>query len=364
MSHEPRHDDYLWDRSGPVDNEVAGLERRLAPLAWQPRQRAVATPTPVVRIGGGRWLRRARRALVAVAALVLVALGTQVWYAHRLQWPAAQPWRISAVDGGVTVGGKALTAGGWLEPGAVLETSKGASARLRIARIGEMVLGGDSRFALVETRDGRHRTRLQRGTLWARVWAPPGSFGVSTPGGDVFDLGCEFVLQAREDGSGSLTVRSGWVQIDNAWREVLVPEGARVEFGVRGEPGIPHDLGASADFVAALRTLHAQGRRTDADGPTVHALVAASRPQDAISLLYLLQFHPHLADGPVFDRMAQIMPAQARVAREDLRAQGTDALRPWWNALPYPRIKRWWLQWPDAFATGKAPAELLDTEPR
>ena len=62
--------------------------------------------------------------------------------------------------------------------------------------------------------------------------------------------------------------------------------------------------------------------------------------------------------------LAQIMPAQAGVAREDLRAQGTDALRPWWNALPYPRIKRWWLQWPDAFASGKTSEELLDGESR
>ena len=28
------------------------------------------------------------------------------------------------------------------------------------------------------------------------------------------------------------------------------------------------------------------------------------------------------------------------------------ALDPWWNALPYPRAKRWWLQWPDALPAG------------
>jgi hypothetical protein len=355
-----RDDDYLWDRSGPADAGIAELERLLAPKAWQPRAR------PGLRAPRPRPARRRswRVAFAAAAVLATVALGLQAWYAYRLQWPAAQPWRITATEGAVTMAGAVVAADAALAPGNVLETGVGASARLRVARIGEMVLGEGSQFALVETGDGRHRTRLQRGRLWARIWAPPGTFGVSTPAGEVFDLGCEFVLQANGDGSGALTVRSGWVQVENAWREVLVPEGARVEFGARGEPGIPYDLGASPAFIGALRELHAQGRRAEPGGAAVRAVVAASRPQDAISLIYLLQFHPPLAAGPVYDRMVEIMPADARVDRDDLRLRGAAALSPWWNALPYPRIKRWWLQWPDAFSSGDASAVLLRDEVR
>lgn len=362
MNNEPtRDDDYLWDRSGPADAGIADLERLLAPQAWQPRarERRLSRPAELpVR-------RRVWRAAFAAAAVVALAVvGLQAWYAHRLQWPTAQPWRITATEGPVTMAGETASATGALAPGVLLETGEGATARLRVARIGEMVLGEGSQFELVETRDGRHRARLQRGRLWARIWAPPGAFGVSTPAGEVFDLGCEFVLQAHEDGSGTLTVRSGWVQIDNAWREVLVPEGARVELGARGEPGIPYDLGASPEFVAALRELHALGRGAEPDGIVARRLVAASRPQDAISLLYLLQFHPSLAAGPVYDRMAQIMPAEARVSRDDLRLRGAAALSPWWNALPYPRVKRWWLQWPDAFPSDEEAAVLLREETR
>lgn len=359
MSDESNTDDYLWDRRGPGDEEIVRLERLLAPRAWRPRpRRDVPRPSPASRSRLHRW-----RAAVAVAAtLGLCVLGFQAWYVHRLQWPDAQPWRIAATEGEVTVAGAVLATNGTLAPGAVLETGTDAIARLEVARIGELVLGGNSRFTLVETRDGRHRTRLQRGRLWARIWAPPGAFGVSTPGGDVYDLGCEFLLEANEDGSGSLAVRSGWVQVEHLAHEVLVPEGARVEFGPRGEPGIPYDQGASATFVAALRELHAQGRRAGPEGATVQALVAAARPRDAISLLYLLQWHPSLRDGPVFDRLAEMMPADARVTREDLRARGRDALAPWWDALPYPRIKRWWLQWPDAFSAGEDAGTLLRDE--
>ncbi|AKC86224.1 hypothetical protein [Pseudoxanthomonas suwonensis] len=357
-----RDDDYLWDRSGPVDAEVARFERLLAPLAWDGRPRmesGAGQQASIPRRRRSRW----RVALASAAAVAAIALGLCGAHVHRLQWPAAQAWQLTRVEGAVSIDGRAADAAAALAPGSVLETGRGGTVRMRVARIGEMALGEDSRFVVTETRSGRHRTQLQHGRLWARIWAPPGSFGVSSPSGELFDLGCEFVMHARPDGSGSLTVRSGWVQVDNGWREVLVPQGARVEFGVHGEPGTPYDLGASVDFLAALRELDAQGRRAAADGDAARALVAASRPQDAISLLMLLQAYPQLADGPVFERMAALMPADARVTRAALRERGAHALSPWWDALPYPGIKRWWLQWPDAFAARGEVATLLDAEP-
>ena len=221
MNNAPeRDDDYLWDRSGPVDADVAELERRLAPQAWKPRHRVIARPR---RTAPHARRRRPWRFVVAsAAAAAMLALGLQAWVAYRLHWPTAQPWRITATEGPVTMAGVTASAAGALAPGVLLETGDGATARLQVARIGEMILGEGSRFELVETGDGRHRARLQRGSLWARIWAPPGAFGVSTPAGEVFDLGCEFLLQAEQDGSGALTVRSGWVQVDNLRREVLV----------------------------------------------------------------------------------------------------------------------------------------------
>ena len=167
--------------------------------------------------------------------------------------------------------------------------------------------------------------------------------------------------QAQIDGRGSLEVRSGWVQIDGLWWETLIPQGARVDLRGEGPPGTPYDVGAGAEFLAALRRIDAQGRDVAANGDDVRRLAAAARRQDAITLLSLLKQQPQLGEGPVFDRLAQIMPADVVVTREEFRSQGPDALSPWWHSLPYPRMKRWWMQWPDAFAT-KAPAEVLFSE--
>lgn len=341
-------DDYLWDRSGPVDAQVARLERLLAPQAWDGagvRRTAAPAPGPAHAARPRQRGIRPRVVLATAAVLALVAAScTWGLLVHRLEWPDARPWSMTRVEGEARIDGRPLGAMATLAPGSVLETGDDGMVRMRAARIGEVVVGAGSRFALRETRSGRHRVQLEHGRMWARIWAPPGSLGVSTPAGDVLDLGCEFVLQAETDGSGSLSVRSGWVQVDNAWREVLVPQGARVEFGAGGRPGIPYDLGADAAFLAALRGLDAQGRQAEADGELARTLVATSRPRDAISLLVLLQAHPQLVEGPVFDRMAELMPPDVGVTRAAVREQGTAALWPWWDALPYPRIKRWWMQ--------------------
>lgn len=348
-----REDDYLWDRSGPADDEVARLERVLSAHRWRGTRPPAVLPVPA-RAPVRRTRRRLPWALAATVAAL--AFGLHAFHEHRLRWPAAQPWQVAQVEGAVRIDGAPADARSRLAAGSVLETGRDASARLRVARIGEMVLGEGARLRLLDTRSGRHRTQLEAGRMWARIWAPPGSFGVATPAGEVFDLGCEFVLEARPDGGGALTVRSGWVQVDNAWREVLVPQGARVDFGEGGRPGIPFDLGASAAFRSALREVDAQAAQ--ADGEAIARLLAHARPQDAISLLSLLQAHPRLAEGPVFDRLSAWLPAEARVTRAAIRADGARALSPWWNALPYPRIKRWWMQWPDAFAA-RADADAL-----
>ena len=353
----PRESDYLWDRGGAIDGDVARLERQLSAHRWRD-----APLRPTSRTSAPRRSRpRVRWAVAAV--LAMLAVGLYGGYQHRLRWPTGQAWQIASVSGAVRVDGVQVGARAALEAGSVLETGQGAHARVRVARIGEMVLGEGARLRLMETRSGRHRTQLEHGRLWARIWAPPGSFGIATPAGDIFDLGCEFVLDAGAQGSGSLTVRSGWVQVDNAWREVLVPQGARVDFARGGRPGIPYDQGASAAFLAALHAVDTDPSQQAPTSAALARLVEHARPQDAISLLSLLQAHPALADGPVFDRLSSFLPADARVTRAGIRASGAPALSPWWDALPYPRIKRWWMQWPDVFDARTEADALLDARP-
>ncbi len=334
------HDDYLWERKGEVDPEVARLETLLGAYAHAGAPRRLQPPVR-------RGARRRRMALAAAAVFALCAIGMRTWYQQRLQWDDGQPWHVVAQRGDVSVDGRKAGVQATLPVGGLMETGADTVARLRVAGIGELAVGEDSRLRLVETRTGRHRLQLQQGSLWARVWAPPGQLGVGVPGAEVLDLGCEFLLEVDPDGSGSLAVRSGWVQIETSRREVLVPQGTRVRLHAGGDAGTPYDPGAGAGFLAALEAIDARDGAVDARGDEVRRLVAGARAQDAITLLSLLQAHPSLGEGPLFERMAQLLP-QVPASRAAWEADREALLDDWRHALPYPRIKGWWTQWPDA----------------
>ena len=336
--------DYLWDRSGPVDLEVARLERLLRGHAHD-FDASRRSPSAVA-IVPARARRRWRAAFAVAAMLAVCALGLRTWVQQRLQWEAGAPWQVVAQQGDVRIDGRKQQALA-LSLDGTLETGANAMTRLRAAGIGDVAIGQGSRLRLIETRTGRHRVQLQQGSLWARVWAPPGQFGVGVPGAEVIDLGCEFLLKVDADGNGSLSVLSGWVQVDNLHREVLVPQGARVRIRGDGAAGTPYSHSASAAFIGALDAIDALDGAVDADGVEVRRLLAASRPQDAISLLVLLRDYPRLAEGPLFERLAQLLPSPM-ATREHWRDDRMTVLNAWWDALPYPRVKRWWTQWPDA----------------
>ena len=360
MHDESAHDDYLWDRSGLVDPEVARLERLLrrhAHVVVSHREPAAVMPPPTMLPRRRRW----RIALAAAAMLAVCALGMRGWYLQRLQWDAGAPWQVVAQTGDVRIDGRQQQALE-LAIGGTLSTGENATTRLRAAGIGEVAIGAGSRLRLLETRSGRHRVQLDQGSLWARVWAPPGQFGVSVAGAELIDLGCEFMLNVDADGNGSLSVLSGWVQVDNLHREVLVPQGTRMRVNGDGAAGTPHAVSASAAFIAALDAIDARDGDVDPNGEEVRRLLAESRALDAISLLVLLRDYPALAEGPMFERLAVLLPTPL-ATRAHWRGDRMAVLNAWWDALPYPRVKRWWMQWPDALpARGGKPAQWLRTQ--
>lgn len=357
-------DDYLWDRSGPADVGVARLERLLGSYGHCDAPRRAAA---IAKPRAARPRRTWRIALAAAAVVAVCAIATTTWYRQRLHWEDGRPWQVVA-QGAVRIDGSRIDGRGTnrraqLAVDGVIETGHGAVARMRTAGIGEIVLGAGSRLRLVETRTGRHRVQLQEGRLRARVWAPPGQFGVGVHGMDVLDLGCAFQVDVDARGNGSLTVLSGWVQVDNVSREVLVPEGTRVRLHGTRFAGTPHDVRASAAFVAALDAIDARDGRVAADSPEVQHLLSLARPSDAISLLSLLQAYPWLADGPLFQRMARLFP-QVPASRARWADDRQAVLDAWRLALPYPRIKQWWTQWPDALPLRERGADAWLRGPR
>jgi hypothetical protein len=223
--------------------------------------------------------------------------------------------------------------------GESLETRDGR-IRLAVGGIGEVQLEPGTRVRLLD--DGRtlHRLVLDRGTMHALIWAPPGQFVVDTPSATAVDLGCSYTLQIDQDGSGVLRVEAGWVGFEHGGARSLVP--AEAEAAVRRGlgPGTPHFSDASPAFVAALEVVDFNGS-PDASARAITVVLAEARARDALSLWHLLARTSGPARDRVYDRLAALVPPPAGVTREGVLAGGRAMSDAWWDALGLGSAEGW-----------------------
>ncbi|HEX6099870.1 MAG TPA: FecR family protein [Thermoanaerobaculia bacterium] len=322
-------DDYLWDRSGTPDPEIARLESLLGRYAL----RTAGVPPAAVPAS-----RRHARVLVALAAalVLLIALGA---FAMRFLWRTGAAWPIASVTGGPTINGQPITPASRFGIGDEIRTDSRSTAVVEIARVGELTIAPSSTVTLMQTRGGRHRVRLDRGRVSARVWAPPFTFSVHTPAGLASDIGCAFDLR-YDGGAGEVRVTSGWVDFDGEERSSLIPAGALAE--LRGQnPGSPYYADAPPAFRAALRAYD------HGTGP-VSAVIATARPRDAMTLIHLLERAPRAERAPLYDALARMAPPPPGVTRDGVLGRDLEMVDDWRRSLGLGGIKRWWVYWRDA----------------
>jgi hypothetical protein len=192
-------------------------------------------------------------------------------------------------------------ASGVLPVGGTLDTGTG-TARLAIAEIGTAELGPGTRVRLERSeRDVRQELHLERGTMHARVTAPPRIFAVTTPSSGVTDLGCEYTIEIDARGVGTIEVQSGKVELEtSAHALIIAPAGTMARMREGRQPSVPVRTGASAALRAAVRAFE------DGAPDGVDQVLGAAAPSDAITLANLAVLVPDRTR--VLERLAALSP--------------------------------------------------------
>jgi hypothetical protein len=272
-------DDYLWDRKGAPDPDVARLEQLLAPLAHD---------APLRTRGPRTWW--VVGAAVAAAAAVAIVLALP-------RGPESSGFDFVARDGTVLVNAQS-TSSGTLATGDVLDT-RTAHVDLKIADIGRAELSPDTQVRLERSDKTRRQLSIDRGRMHARVVAPPRLFVVSTRAASVTDLGCEYTIEVGADGSGHLEVESGHVELaTKSGASVIAPAGTHARI-LASQPGLPIADGASPEIERAVDDYLA------GNGPS--AILAAATEDDAITVVNLAIVDP-AARRAAADRLAELVP--------------------------------------------------------
>jgi hypothetical protein len=294
-------DEYLWDRTGPPDPEIARLETVLAGYRY-------SAPSKRPRL-------RARALLAAAACVFLVASATLLL--HRK--PASE-WRMS---------GKPVAVG------QTIETSS-AGAKLEAEFVGEVKLDPNSRLQVLAATAGNQRLALRRGTMHALIWAPPSRFVVDTPSAKTIDLGCSYTLSVLPDDSGILTVQSGWVALQAGPIESFIPAGAACRTRPRRGPGLPYFDDAPAVLRDAVTKFDATG-----DHEGLNIIISNARRRDALTLWHLVIRTSGADRDLVVQKLGDLIPG---INSSGLRSGDSRAVDQAWNLLGLGATD-WWRMW-------------------
>jgi hypothetical protein len=283
-----------------------------------------------------------RRTLVAAFATVLIAtVAGGAWLYLRAPRPG---WDVARVEGSPRVASGRMGERGRLGVGEWLETDAASRAEINVANIGQVEVEPNTRVRLVETRLTEHRLELARGTLHARIWAPPRLFFVNTPSAVAADLGCAYTLEVDDAGRGLLHVTSGYVALETDARESIVPAGAACLTKPGAGPGTPFFEDAPENFVEALAKLDFQNDRGALD-----AVLAGARERDTLSLWHLLSRVGNDDRARVYERLAALSPPPEGVTREGVERLDRSTLDAWrsnlesnWLDESTPAVRRVW----------------------
>jgi hypothetical protein len=328
------NDAYLWDRSGPPDPDIARLEQL---LAGERLSRAVAERG--VRPARGRRSRLFVLALCAEAAVVLLLAGV-AWFTDA----APVPLGVTRLAGSPSIDARPFDDRRLLGAGAWLETGETGRAGIDIGEIGRVEVDPGSRLGVISTRQGDYRLHLERGTMHALIWAPPGQFVVKTPSSTAVDLGCAYTMTVDGEGVGLVRVISGWVGFEWQGRESFIPAGAVCYTRPGLGPGTPHVEESSATFRAALDTIDLRLGPPPAQADALALVLREAQARDAFTLWHLLTRVEPASRDLVFDRLSALVPAPDGVTRDGIRAGDRAMLDNWWDHLGFGAAN-WWRVW-------------------
>jgi hypothetical protein len=339
-------DDYLWDGSGEPDPDIQKLEKVLGRYR---HDRPAPSFEHVVEVRSAktssRFLNFPFSFAVGAVAAILLATVTLILFLRARPVPNLGPaWDVARLEGAPRVGSKAMrgnAAIGKLGVGQTLETDDSSRAAITFDETGRVEVERSSRLRLVTNGPGHKRLSLERGTIRATIWAPPGEFVVDTPSAVAVDLGCVYTLHVDDSGAGLLRTTMGWVGFKLNGHESFIPAGAVCATRPKIGPGTPYFEEATPAFRDALARFDF-GENTPAErGKLLGIILLEARKNDALTLWHLLS-RVNDADRPrVYDRLVALAPPPTGVTREGILGLDRQMLDSWWNSLGYGDVGLW-----------------------
>jgi FecR protein len=353
---QTEHNEYLWEGRGEPDTEIQRLEKALeefratslVPPAFPMIDYAPRRSSWWLAISSNSWVSR-----FAAATLTLAAFTIALVLSLRESTPPGSNsgWSVELTEAQADT---SLTTSKpkrkmQMQIGEAFETNRNSRANIAVADIGRLELEPMTRLRLLQSAAGRKRIALDRGTIHATIWAPPGEFVVDTASAVAVDLGCMYTLSIEENGNGLLRTTLGWVGFQSNGHESLIPAGAAAATYEDSGPGLPFFEDASERFRSAVSQFDSSKEGSAQRVAAQQVILRQARPRDGLTLWHLLSRVSEVDRQAVYARLSALIPPPADTTREGILRLDRTMLDSWWNALDLGDIglwRHWERSWP------------------
>jgi len=300
--------------------------------------------------GEWRWKFLPRRLglfpALATAAAAVAAIAVLIYFVPgRKPAPATVAgWDVSRVEGTPRIGAEAIRGKEGISRllvGQTLETDPQSRASLQAEDTGQIEVGPSTRLRLLTMNARLKRVALDRGTIHAYIWAPPGQFVVDTPSAMAVDLGCAYTLQVDDSGVGLVRTSLGWVGFKLNGRESFIPAGAACATRPGVGPGTPYFEDGTVNFRSALARFDFEDSTPQQRAGDLAIVLGQARKRDALTLWHLLARVEESQRVLVYDHLAKLAPAPAGITKEGILRLDQPMLDRWWNELGFDDISVW-----------------------
>jgi hypothetical protein len=267
-------------------------------------------------------------------------------------------WDVSRVEGTPRIGPEVISGKegmSRLGVGQVLETDPQSRASLHSEDTGQIEVDPSTRLRLLTMNTGLKRVALDRGTIHAYIWAPPGQFVVDTPSAMTVDLGCAYTLHVDDSGAGLVRTSLGWVGFKLNGSESFIPAGAACATRPKIGPGTPYFEDAPPGFRSALARFDFEDNTAQQRADDLAIVLGEARQRDTLTLWHLLARVDESQRAVVYDHLARLAPAPPAVTREGILRLDQPMLDLWWNELGFDDIAVW-RHWERNWSGASAPA--------
>src|SRR5258707_15140278 len=332
--------------SGELDREVKLLETALGRYRQNqptPSFEKIADIRPVKHHWSFFSLRVSYQ-LGAVAAIVLLAAAVFLVLRPKPAGNGGPSWAVARLEGTPRVGWHSMGEKSGpvkLGIGQTLVTDNSSRASITLDETGRVEVDAGSRLRLVTNGPGHKRLSLERGTIHAVIWAPPGEFVVDTPSAVAVDLGCVYTLHVDDSGAGLLRTTMGWVGFKLNGHESFIPAGAVCKTRPKIGPGTADIRDSSRSFREALTKFDFAKTTPQERNALLGILLTDAREEDALTLWHLLS-RVSDADRPgAYDRLASLAPPPEGVTREGILRLDRQMLDNWWTSFGFGDVHLW-----------------------